>query len=118
MTILDHAQYERFMDKILYAKYYLTSDDLAKLIDAKKKNGNKSGKIMKMKFDVESSIAKTCKKTAISDNTLLTFIRAEYKMYAEGRKTLVDDSLESFLSNFLRNEYIFVKVKLASGFEW
>jgi hypothetical protein len=123
--MIDDTQYHRFNDQILYAKDDLCSEEHCKLIDAwnqAQKNGTKlnkniSSRIMKIKFDAESSTAEASKKPTISDNTLLTFIRAEYKMYAEGRKILSDDSFESFSSKFLKNEYIYLTQKKSQAEE-
>ncbi len=121
-AMTDDTQYHSFIDQILYVKDDLSSEEHCKLINAlnfARKNGTRIQgfveKMMKMKFEVESSTAESTKKNAISDNTLLTFIRAAFKMYAVGMKILTDDSLESFSSKFLKNEYIYLSQKMSEA---
>lgn len=68
LTMTDDADYCRFMDQLLFTRDDLTSEEHAKLIYKKNqamKNGEKcnmTSPIMKMKFDIESSVAETSKK--------------------------------------------------------
>ena len=98
----DDETYHRFMDQILFVKDDLTTEEQAKLIDEKNMSTKYDHylpiKMMKMKFDKECNVAQIMsKKEAISDNALLTFIHAEYKMYASGKNTLEDDALEKIV---------------------
>ena len=122
MTMTDDETYHRFMDQILFVKDDLTTEEQAKLIDEKnmptKYDHYLPIKMMKMKFDKESNVAKIMSKNeAISDNALLTFIHAEYKMYASGKHTLEDDALENFSSKFLKDEYNFLTQKITESAE-
>ena len=98
------------MDQLLFVTDDLTTDEQAKLIEDKKDDkthGQLVNKMMKLKFEQEYNLAEMSKSEAISDNILLTFIHAEYRMYALGEKTLENDSLENFSSTFLKNEIKF-----------
>jgi hypothetical protein len=115
----DGEMYHRFIDQLLFVKDDLTTEEQANLIEDKKnkKNGYINGLMMKLKFDEEYNLAKMSKNEAISDNTLLTFIHAEYKMYALGKKTLEDDTLENFSSTFLKNGVKFWTQKITESAE-